>query len=82
MGTTNIGMPDFEKNHYWNNTYQSVRVINGSDWAANANWLYSEWCTGEREFYNVTDDPHQIHNIVINHQNHNQMLILFLYKNM
>ena len=21
-------------------TYQAVRVINGSDWAENANWLY------------------------------------------
>lgn len=62
MGTRYIGMNDFEKNKFWNNTYQAVRVINGSDWAEGANWLYAEWCTGEREFYNVTTDPHQIYN--------------------
>ena len=33
-------------------TYLAVRVINGSDWAENANWLYVEWCTGEKELYN------------------------------
>ena len=62
MGTRYIGMKDFEKDRFWNNTYQAVRVINGSDWAEGANWLYAEWCTGEREFYNVTTDPHQIYN--------------------
>ena len=64
MGTRYHGMYGFEKNKFWNNTYQAIRVINGSDWAANANWLYAEWCTGEREFYNVTADPHQVYNII------------------
>ena len=64
MGTRYHGMAGFEKNKFWNNTYQAVRVINGSDWATNANWLYAEWCTGEREFYNVTVDPHEIYNII------------------
>lgn len=64
MGTRYHGMAGFEKNKFWNNTYQAVRVINGSDWAANANWLYAEWCTGERELYNVTTDPHEIYNII------------------
>ena len=64
MGTRYIGMKDFEKNKFWNNTYQAVRVINGSDWAEGANWLYAEWCTGEREFYNVTEDPYEIYNII------------------
>ena len=64
MGTRYIGMPGFENNHFWNNTYQAVRVINGSEWAADANWLYAEWCTGEREFYNLTEDPYEINNIV------------------
>ena len=64
MGTRYIGMAGFEANKFWNNTYQAVRVINGSDWAAGANWLYAEWCTGEREFYNVSADPYQIFNTV------------------
>ena len=64
MGTRYIGMNGFESNKFWNNTYQAVRVINGSAWAEGANWLYAEWCTGEREFYNVTQDPHQIYNII------------------
>ena len=64
MGTRYIGMKGFEKNKFWNNTYQAVRVINGSDWAEGANWMYAEWCTGEREFYNVTEDPHEIHNLI------------------
>ena len=64
MGTRYIGRNGFERNKFWNNTYQAIRVINGSDWAEGANWLYAEWCTGEREFYNVTQDPHQIHNLI------------------
>ena len=64
MGKTYHGMAGFEGNRFWNNTYQAIRVINGSDWAANANWLYAEWCTGEREFYNVTIDARQMNNIV------------------
>ena len=64
MGTRYHGMYGFEKNKFWNNTYQAIRVINGSDWAANANWLYAEWCTGGREFYNVTADRHQVYNII------------------
>ena len=49
---------------FWNNTYQAVRVINGLDWAKGADWLYVEWCTGEKAFYNVTTDKHQVHNTV------------------
>lgn len=64
MGGVYKGMAGFEKNRFWNNTYQAIRVINGSDWAMNANWMYAEWCTGEREFYNMSNDPHQISNIV------------------
>ena len=64
MGAVYKGIPGFEKNRFWNNTYQAIRVINGSDWAAKANWMYAEWCTGEKEFYNVSSDPHQINNIV------------------
>ena len=64
MGQRYHGMPGYERNRFWNNTYQSVRIINGSDWAAHANWMYTEWCTEEREFYNLTDDPHEINNLV------------------
>ena len=64
MGDVYKGMAGFERNRFWNNTYQAIRVINGSDWAANANWLYAEWCTGEKEFYNVSSDPHEIYNII------------------
>lgn len=64
MGDEYKGMAGFEKNKFWNNTYQAIRVINGSDWATDANWLYAEWCTGEKEFYNVSNDPYQIYNII------------------
>lgn len=63
MGSVYKGLPGFKKNRFWNNTYQGIRVINGSDWAAGANWFYAEWCTGEREFYNLTDDPHEVKNL-------------------
>ncbi|XP_062501527.1 N-acetylglucosamine-6-sulfatase-like [Corticium candelabrum] len=65
MGSTYKGLPGFEKNRFWNNTYQGIRVINGSDWAAGANWYYAEWCTGEKEFYNLTDDPREIKNLAL-----------------
>jgi N-acetylglucosamine-6-sulfatase len=40
-----------------NNTYKALRLI-GDDY----NLLYTVWCTGEREFYDVTRDPAQMHN--------------------
>lgn len=63
MGSVYKGMPGFERNKFWNNTYQSLRIINGSDWATNVNWMYTEWCTGEKEFYDVGQDPHEIENL-------------------
>ena len=54
----------FEKSRFWNNTYQGLRVINGSDWAVDANWLYVEWCTGEKEFYNTAKDTRQTMNTI------------------
>ena len=39
---------------------QGVRVINGTGFAANANWLYVEWCTGEKEFYDAAKDPRMV----------------------
>lgn len=64
MGSDYKGLPGFERNRFWNNTYQAIRVINGSDWAAEANWMYSEWCTGEKEFYDCNKDPRQITNSI------------------
>ena len=64
MGSRYIGMPGFEKNRFYNNTYQAVRIINGSEWAQNADWLYVEWCTGEKELYNSSNDVHQVYNLV------------------
>ena len=40
-----------------NNTYKALRLI-GDDY----NLLYTVWCTGEREFYDVTRDPAQMYN--------------------
>lgn len=40
-----------------NNTYKALRLI-GEDY----NILYTVWCSGEREFYDVHRDPSQMHN--------------------
>jgi hypothetical protein len=69
-GTSNIGlrykgMKNYYQNHMFPNTYQAVRVVHGPDWASQADWLYVEWCTGEQECYNMTNDPHQVHNLVV-----------------
>jgi hypothetical protein len=59
--------PNYLNNHMYPNTYQAIRIINGpfEDWSVNSNWLYVEWCTGEIEFYNVTNDPHQTKNLAV-----------------
>ena len=57
-----VSRKGFEQDKFWNNTCQAVQVINGSGWAIGANWMYAEQCTGEREFYNVSEDPYQIYN--------------------
>ena len=42
-----------------------MRVINGPpEIDSEQNLLYVEWCTGEQELYNMTVDPHQIHNLL------------------
>jgi N-acetylglucosamine-6-sulfatase len=40
-----------------NNTYKALRVIGGD-----YNVLYTVWCNGEREFYDVARDRSQMHN--------------------
>ncbi|KAJ9127743.1 hypothetical protein QFC24_000026 [Naganishia onofrii] len=49
-----------------NNTYRTVRVHQETDNAgsAPATYSYSVWCTGERELYDLNEDPHQIHNLL------------------
>jgi N-acetylglucosamine-6-sulfatase len=51
------GSPFEDPNGMSNNTYKALRLI-GEDY----NLLYTVWCTGEREFYDVTRDPAQMHN--------------------
>lgn len=68
-GSSNIGLryretKGYYQNHMYPNTYQALRIVNGPDWASGANWLYVEWCTGEQEFYNMTEDPYQVKNLL------------------
>jgi N-acetylglucosamine-6-sulfatase len=67
-GSSNIGLrynqtKGYYQNHMYPNTYQALRIVNGPDWAARANWLYVEWCTGEQELYDMTEDPYQVTNL-------------------
>ncbi|KAH3760332.1 Arylsulfatase A [Pelomyxa schiedti] len=48
--------------HYYPNTFQALRVINGTGIFQNKNWLYAEWCTGETEFYDIDTDPWEMEN--------------------
>lgn len=43
---------------YPNNTYKALRLVSG-----NYSLYYSVWCTGEHEFYNLHQDPGQMHNL-------------------
>ncbi|KAK6443062.1 hypothetical protein LTR95_000777 [Oleoguttula sp. CCFEE 5521] len=42
-----------------NNTYKALRLIGKS-----YNLMYTVWCTGEREFYDVQRDPSQMRNLL------------------
>lgn len=52
-----FGSPFEDASGTSNNTYKALRLI-GDDY----NLLYTVWCSGEREFYDVTRDPAQMHN--------------------
>ncbi|RAK84164.1 arylsulfatase [Aspergillus costaricaensis CBS 115574] len=43
----------------YNNTYKALR-IKGSEY----NLYYSVWCNNEHELYDMTNDPHQLHNLL------------------
>ncbi|KAJ9125075.1 hypothetical protein QFC22_000028 [Naganishia vaughanmartiniae] len=49
-----------------NNTYRTVRVHHETETEGpgHATYSYSVWCTGERELYDLTKDPHQINNLL------------------
>ena len=42
---------------YYNNTYKALRLISDE-----YTFLYTTWCTGEREFYDMQSDPGQMTN--------------------
>ncbi|PWY78993.1 arylsulfatase [Aspergillus eucalypticola CBS 122712] len=52
------GIYDFDLSAY-NNTYKALR-IRGSEY----NLYYSVWCNNEHELYDMTSDPHQLHNLL------------------
>ncbi|OJI79581.1 hypothetical protein ASPTUDRAFT_59643 [Aspergillus tubingensis CBS 134.48] len=52
------GIYDFDLSAY-NNTYKALR-IKGSKY----NLYYSVWCNNEHELYDMTSDPHQLHNLL------------------
>ncbi|KAF5592017.1 arylsulfatase [Fusarium subglutinans] len=45
--------------YYVNNTYKGLRMA-----SQDFNLYYSIWCTGERELYNLNDDPEQTINLL------------------
>ncbi|KAM3422102.1 Arylsulfatase [Cercospora zeina] len=63
-----------EGNHgsilYPNHTYKALRVI-GQGYSL----LYTIWCSGEHELYNLLQDPHEMENLYT--QNHFSTLVAF-----
>jgi hypothetical protein len=50
--------PDGSPGLIQNNTYKALRII-GEDY----NLYYSVWCTNEHELYDLSKDPHELHNL-------------------
>ena len=46
---------------YYNNTYKALRLLSDE-----YSFLYTTWCTGEREFYDMQVDPGQMTNRLAN----------------
>ncbi|KAL2868111.1 sulfatase family protein [Aspergillus lucknowensis] len=57
-------------NGYRRNTYKGVRLVS-DDYSL----YYAVWCIGEREFYNLKDDPFQTINLAANPSRHNNYRI-------
>lgn len=51
------GSPFADASTTSNNTYKALRLV-----GKNYNLLYTVWCSGEREFYDMSRDPSQMHN--------------------
>ncbi|KAL0565432.1 hypothetical protein V5O48_016596 [Marasmius crinis-equi] len=50
-----------------NTTYRSIRVTdNAEDGEGEHDWVYGVWCTGERELYDLENDPYQLQNLAVN----------------
>lgn len=48
-----------------NSTYRTLRVHD--EGTRDLTYSYSVWCTGERELYDLTNDPYQITNLLAEH---------------
>ncbi|KAJ5819121.1 hypothetical protein N7474_004712 [Penicillium riverlandense] len=57
-------------NAYKNNTYKGIRLV-----ADDYSLYYSVWCTNEKEFYNLKDDPAQTVNLAAHPAKHNKYRI-------
>ncbi|KAI1332943.1 arylsulfatase [Xylariaceae sp. FL0255] len=51
-----------------NNTYKTIRMLGESQ-----SWVYTVWCSGEKELYDLSADPWELTNI-INESNSTQMV--------
>ena len=54
VGHTPIGFP---RHQYYNNTYKALRLMSGD-----YSFLYTTWCSGEHELYDMKYDFVQMHN--------------------
>ncbi|KAJ5099938.1 hypothetical protein N7532_006939 [Penicillium argentinense] len=52
-------------NSYQRNTYKGIRLI-----AEDYSLYYSVWCTNEKEYFNLKDDPHQTVNLAAHPNKH------------
>ncbi|KAI1824711.1 arylsulfatase [Xylaria intraflava] len=42
-----------------NTTYKTIRML-----GTNQSWVYTVWCSGEKELYDTTADPYELENVV------------------
>ena len=50
-----------QKGLYANNTYKALRLMDNNS----SSLFYSTWCTGEHEFYDMSKDSQQMHNLLL-----------------
>ncbi|KAK0260890.1 hypothetical protein B0A54_01299 [Friedmanniomyces endolithicus] len=56
---------------YPNHTYKALRLI-GQDYS----YLYTVWCSGEHELYDLVADPYETHNLVAHDPSNHSILAL------